>query len=463
MKGTRIMLLIVSITLAVGLVAVAGVARTYIISGYVRNVLGQPIEGVALLGLPGSPVTDANGYYSATVEANWTGTVTPQKTGYVFSPSSKQYAAVVSNCTGENYEAKYHTSWVFMYYMGAAPQKKPPDTGLGGTILDKFQSIATAGNNSARQAYMLWDRALPGEEDRVYRITDESDPSKYVYGKTYWTAQDIGLPKDEMDTGDVNTLNAFVDFVLSLHQADHYALIIFDHGGGVWPTVSSPSTLQGEALFPPKGVMFDNDKKDYLSIHELGEGASHLYTMLGRKFEILYLDACLMQMIEVLYEVSEYCEIVIGSENEGWTQSSEFNYMSQVTTATTAAELAYLGTDGQGAHSIAKSYFDTVKYCGATISVADTSQVSTVRARVRDLAQTMIAHMDEIRDSIKQVRNLAQKFAWFDTNNTDTVSNLYVDLRDLGFNFQVQLSRVSLWRRILRTGFEIQVSFSVGG
>ena len=441
MKWLRVMLFVWGITLAVGLTTQVGAAQTYTISGYVRNALGQAIAGVTISGLPGNPVTDTNGYYSATVDVNWAGTVTPQKTGYVFNPSTKQYSGVVSNHTGEDYEAKYHTSWVFIYYMSAAPQHPKEDPkGLDAFIFNKFASIAQAGNNNARQAYMLWDRPLSSEEDRVYRVTDESDPSKYIHGKTYWTAQDIGLSKAEMDTGDVNTLNAFVNFVLKLHDADHYALIIFDHGGGVWPTVVSSSVPQSDATSGPKGVVFDNYGSDYLSIRELGEGASHLSALLGRKFEILYLDACLMQMIEVVYEVREYCKLVIGSENEGWAQSSEYSYLSQVTTNTTAAQLAYLGIDGQGAHSIAKSYFDYVKKLGATISVLDTSQADTVHTRIRNLAQTMINHMNEIKDDIKQIRDVTQKFAWFNIGHTDDVSNVYVDLKDLCRKIVAQIS-----------------------
>ncbi len=50
-------------------------------------------------GLPGNPSTDTNGYYSGAVSYGWSGTVTPTKSGYTFTPSSTSYSNVTSNQT----------------------------------------------------------------------------------------------------------------------------------------------------------------------------------------------------------------------------------------------------------------------------------------------------------------------------------------------------------------------------
>jgi outer membrane lipoprotein SlyB len=77
------------------------VLQTFTITGTVTWG-GSPLSGVTMSGLPGSPVTGANGAYSATVDYGWSGTVTPQKTGYNFTPSSTPYTNVTSNQT-QNY------------------------------------------------------------------------------------------------------------------------------------------------------------------------------------------------------------------------------------------------------------------------------------------------------------------------------------------------------------------------
>lgn len=61
------------------------------------------MAGVQMVGLPGDPITDTNGYYSTTVNYGWAGKVTPTKAGYIFDPASKNYAKVTSNYENENY------------------------------------------------------------------------------------------------------------------------------------------------------------------------------------------------------------------------------------------------------------------------------------------------------------------------------------------------------------------------
>ncbi|MBN1508583.1 MAG: hypothetical protein JW955_17165, partial [Sedimentisphaerales bacterium] len=77
--------------------------RTFTISGQAGVV------GVAMKGLPGNPITDAKGCYSAKVEYGWAGTVTPVKEGYVFEPTSKAYQQLVTDRPNENYAARVLT------------------------------------------------------------------------------------------------------------------------------------------------------------------------------------------------------------------------------------------------------------------------------------------------------------------------------------------------------------------
>ncbi|RLC62198.1 MAG: hypothetical protein DRI48_09825, partial [Chloroflexi bacterium] len=61
------------------------------------------MAGVQLVGLPGDPITNTDGYYTATVEYGWAGKVTPTKPGYTFDPQSKNYTKVTSDYENENY------------------------------------------------------------------------------------------------------------------------------------------------------------------------------------------------------------------------------------------------------------------------------------------------------------------------------------------------------------------------
>jgi hypothetical protein len=64
------------------------------------------VAGVTMTGLPGNPPTDQKGYYVASVDYGWSGTVMPAKEGYAFEPASMSYRKLVRNQTGGNYTAK---------------------------------------------------------------------------------------------------------------------------------------------------------------------------------------------------------------------------------------------------------------------------------------------------------------------------------------------------------------------
>ncbi|MCW5775737.1 MAG: PD40 domain-containing protein [Phycisphaeraceae bacterium] len=74
------------------------------VSGHVRTSNGSGISGVSVQATGiGSVSTDAKGHYAITVSDGWSGTVTPSKLGYVFTPSSREYSAVSSDQIGQDF------------------------------------------------------------------------------------------------------------------------------------------------------------------------------------------------------------------------------------------------------------------------------------------------------------------------------------------------------------------------
>ncbi len=78
---------------------------SYSISGSVRTSSGQGIPAVSISFSNGGPSasTDSNGNYSATVSAGYSGTATPSRSGYTFSPPSRSYSGVGSNQSAQDY------------------------------------------------------------------------------------------------------------------------------------------------------------------------------------------------------------------------------------------------------------------------------------------------------------------------------------------------------------------------
>ena len=76
----------------------------YIITGSV-TVGGAGLEGVTMAGLPGNPLTDASGAYSATVNYGSNITVSPTLYAYAFDPASNTYTNVTADMSVQDYEA----------------------------------------------------------------------------------------------------------------------------------------------------------------------------------------------------------------------------------------------------------------------------------------------------------------------------------------------------------------------
>ena len=73
--------------------------NTYTISG------DAGVAGATIIYLGGSMTTAESGNYMFTVSHGWTGTVTPSKAGYTFSPSKRTYTDVQANMTAQDYTA----------------------------------------------------------------------------------------------------------------------------------------------------------------------------------------------------------------------------------------------------------------------------------------------------------------------------------------------------------------------
>lgn len=112
-----------------------GTAKTYEMSGRV-TLDGAGLPGVVLSGLPGQPVTGADGSYSTIVPFHWSGVVVPTLAGYVFSPESRSYSEVGMSRVEESYTAAQKTVTVSgKVSLGAS--------GLAGVWLNGFPGAVT--------------------------------------------------------------------------------------------------------------------------------------------------------------------------------------------------------------------------------------------------------------------------------------------------------------------------------
>ena len=107
----------------------------------------------------------------------------------------------------------------------------------------------------------------------------------------------------EVNMGDAAVLADFVAWSATNYAADHYALILWDHGDGF------------------AGICTDDSSSfDSLSMSELSTAAAGVPE--GVTLDVLGFDACLMGMTEVGYQFADYVDVMIASEElepgDGW-------------------------------------------------------------------------------------------------------------------------------------------------
>ncbi|MBC8312619.1 MAG: T9SS type A sorting domain-containing protein [Candidatus Cloacimonetes bacterium] len=132
-------------------------------------------------------------------------------------------------------------------------------------------------------------------EARRYFITYDNDEEQIN--------SDLLANLGEINSADPNEVSEFANWGFSAFPSKKRMLILWDHGDG-W-------RRDGELT---KAICSDTDSGDNISVAdgELRQAISNI----NYHLDILAFDACLMQMPEVIGEIYEYCDFVIGSEEE---------------------------------------------------------------------------------------------------------------------------------------------------
>ena len=107
----------------------------HVISGYVRDTNNSPIESVIMnYGNPGGTTiqTDSQGFYWIPVPTGWSGTVTPEKAGYEFSPASMSYSNLQTSSFNQNY---MRTNTIPGVVTNSISNVTPTSAMGGGTVL----------------------------------------------------------------------------------------------------------------------------------------------------------------------------------------------------------------------------------------------------------------------------------------------------------------------------------------
>ena len=197
--------------------------------------------------------------------------------------------------------------WTIMVYMNA-------DNNLEPDGIDDFLEMAEVGSNDEIDIIVQMDRA-EGYNDsydnwttcRRFRITKDLTPADNN------ELSDLG----ECNMADSDTLKEFIEWAAKNYPAPNYALIMWDHGDG-WRSLDNNMQTADDSLVKInkktsiRSAGNDENPDDELFIDELEQAIKGA----GIKFKVIDFDECLMDMIEVAYEIKDYTDVMVASEEE---------------------------------------------------------------------------------------------------------------------------------------------------
>ncbi len=211
----------------------------------------------------------------------------------------------------------------------------------------------------------------------------------------------------DSDMGDHNNLVAFGKWAKEKYPAEHYMLIVWNHGSG-WE-----KDVQAGLI---KGISYDEVTYNHISTPQLGDALRQMGGV-----DVYGSDACLMQMAEVDYELKGAAAYIVGSEEtepgDGYTYNTFLKPLVK-NPAMTPAEVAKLTVDAYADHYAAAAQATTQSYINAA-ALPDTLRLvnewtAAVRAadekrlvnKAREKAQSFrISENKDLYDFVELVTN----------------------------------------------------------
>ena len=294
-------------------------------------------------------------------------------------------------------------NWTFMVYLDG-------DNNLEGAGIDDMNEMEVAGSTSNVNIVVQFDR-IAGYD---------SSNSDWTGTRRYYVAQDTStaiinsyLVQDlgEVDMADPNVLANFVQWAMQNYSANNYALVLWNHGSGWKHQMGRGKPWEDGKLLhksdPTKGIIWDDTSGRYLSMSELESALEMINTNTGETIDVLGFDACLMQMIEVAYQVKDYSSVVVGSEEvepgDGWP------YDTILLNLTSNPSM----TPGELGNEIVADYIASYGTSGwETQSAVNQTKLPELATAVDNFAQVLNGSMSAYYNNIASARVRSESCLW---------------------------------------------------
>lgn len=266
---------------------------------------------------------------------------------------------------GDNGGGGTGRQWTYMVYMGA-------DNNLSDAGIGDIAEMAKVGSDSnvaivlqAEFSQYYSGSSVPSDTRRV--LVPAGTENDVLSASTSIGNVDMGSPA---------TLTAFITWATTNYPAQHYALVIWDHGAG-WKDRSPQAT---SSLF--RGAVQDQTSGTFMSLPDLAKGVRDANVHL----DIINFDACLMAMYEVAYEFKGLVDYMVFSEETEPGEGDPYDTILGNLTGTPSMSANQL------ASTIVNRYDDfyAINNRGATTkSAVDMSQIDLLDTKILALAKAL--------------------------------------------------------------------------
>ena len=265
-------------------------------------------------------------------------------------------------------------------------------------------------------------------------------------GQASSLSKDAKQKLGNQNTGDPKSLIDFVSWVAANYPADRYALVLWNHGQG-WDdtdifegersgsrrrprsnafrhaffrrTVEKAAAAARHTDHTTRAILIDDNSKDFLDNVEMQKVAKAAVAKFGGKIDLFGMDACLMNQIEVAYQLRKQAAFIVGSELteplDGWPYDRILAKLAKKPTM----------DPGELATTIVDDYIASYKSDGGPVtqSAVAVGHIEAVATAIDALGTALLASMGSpaAKETIQIARLKTQHF--------DDNLNANVDLR----------------------------------
>jgi hypothetical protein len=322
-------------------------------------------------------------------------------------------------------------AWTVMVYMDG-------DNNLEEDALMDFMEMARVGSTDEVNIIVQLDRIGKYVTEADERFPFWTETLRFRIREGMKPSRDHAISNiGEANMGSGKTLENFVSWATTTFPADHYALIIWDHGQG-WRRVFAPTdevrsiiSKTGQDILtqpqigtmtvafpfktpigsPYRTISYDETDKDKLYTREIQ--TSLLQVLKNRKLDLIAFDACLMGMVEVAYAMRGVAETSVGSEElvpgTGFQYNDWLSRLKQNPLMDGHALGDLLVDSYQRRYGTATEFLEPIPV--TTLSSIDLSKLDSLANAITAMSKSLITKFPAEKQNIKLARDECSVYA----------------------------------------------------